>query len=172
MRKLSNQRYRVLVVVLALATATVTFSRSHADTGTKGAASDRVDGTSARLWPYRTLAELAYEASIRGDFAATNKLAKVLEATWDAAEGAGGDDSVRKLDENLYGGLDRAMDAFLKAIARPAKDSIALDALKAAYAKYEEQLRQGDIQLIAIEGGRHPENRDFYKRLTEQVRSE
>src|SRR5580700_1497322 len=53
-----------------------------------------VDDT--KMGPYRALAQLAYEASQKGEGPTAAKLARILERTWDKAEDYGGDMALSK----------------------------------------------------------------------------
>src|ERR1700757_3355742 len=70
-----------------------------------------VDNT--KMGPYRALAQIAYAASQKGDFATAATLAKILERTWDKGEDYGGDMALSKTNHALFEDADKAMDQFI-----------------------------------------------------------
>jgi hypothetical protein len=83
-----------------------------------------VDNT--KMGPYRALAQVAYAASQKGEYATAAALAKALERTWDKAQDYGGDMALFKTNHALF-----------EDIADPA-------GVKTAYNAYLEKLKQAD----------------------------
>jgi hypothetical protein len=93
---------------------------------------------------YRALAELSFQAFKKGDVATAAELSRVLERTWDGAEGGGGDRSLGKTNDSLFEQIDDAMDAFIKPIINHAKQTPDEAAVETAYHAYLDKLKQGD----------------------------
>jgi hypothetical protein len=66
-----------------------------------------------KMGPYRALAQVAYAASQKGEYATAAALAKVLERTWDKGEDYGGDIALSKTNHALFEDIDKAMDQFV-----------------------------------------------------------
>lgn len=101
-----------------------------------------VDNTN--MGAYRALAQLTFQAFHNGDNATAAELARVLERTWDGAEGGGGDHSLGKTNKDAFGQIDHAMDVFIKPIIRYAAKAPDPSSVEAAYNDYLEKLKQGD----------------------------
>lgn len=101
-----------------------------------------VDNT--KMGPYRALAQLAYAASQRGDFAAAATIAKVLERTWDKAEDYGGDTALSKTNHAVFEQIDKAMDQFISIFLDHPASAPDPAKLKAAYSQYLEKLKLAD----------------------------
>lgn len=97
-----------------------------------------------RTGPYRALAQLSFQAFQKGDLAMAAELARILERTWDAAEGKGGEQSLIKTDKALFENLDRAMDVFIKPILAYATKTPDPAAVEAAYKDFKEGLKRAD----------------------------
>ena len=101
-----------------------------------------VDNT--KMGPYRALAQLAYAASQKGDYAGAATLAKIIERTWDKAEDYGGDTALSKTNHALFEQIDKAMDQFISLfLDHPATGSDPAK-LKSAYSQYLEKLKLAD----------------------------
>jgi hypothetical protein len=64
------------------------------------------------LFWLKPLAQVAYAASQKGEYATAATLAKVLERTWDNGEDYGGDMALSKTNHALFEDIDKAMDQF------------------------------------------------------------
>jgi hypothetical protein len=98
-----------------------------------------VDDT--KMGPYRALAQLAYEASQKGEAPTAAKLARILERTWDKAEDYGGDMALSKTNHALFEQIDKAMDQFITLLqhANPERNAVS-----SAYSAYLEKLKLAD----------------------------
>jgi hypothetical protein len=100
-----------------------------------------VDDT--KMGPYRALAQLAFEASQKGESAMAAKLARILERTWDKAEDYGGDTALAKTNHAMFEQIDKAMDQFItllqKTSAPPERSTV-----QTAYTFYLEKLKLAD----------------------------
>jgi hypothetical protein len=101
-----------------------------------------VDNT--KMGPYRALAQLAYAASQKGDYAGAATLAKILERTWDKAEDYGGDTALSKTNHAIYEQVDKAMDQFIALFLDHPSSAPDAAKLKAAYTLYLEKLKLAD----------------------------
>jgi hypothetical protein len=101
-----------------------------------------VDNTS--MGAYRALAQLSYQAFKNGDNATAAELARVLERTWDGAEGGGGDHSLGKTNKDAFDRIDKAMDVFIKPIIRYQAKAPDPAAVEGAYHDYLDKLKQGE----------------------------
>jgi hypothetical protein len=101
-----------------------------------------VDNT--KMGAYRALAQLSLRAFQKGDSATASELARILERTWDAAEGGGSDASLVKTNKDLFGRIDHAMDVFIEPIMDYATNAPDPAAVQVAYNKFLDILRQGD----------------------------
>ena len=97
-----------------------------------------------KMGPYRALAQLAYAASQRGDYASAATLAVILERTWDKAEDYGGDTALSKTNHALFDQIDKAMDQFIAVFLDHPTSAPDATKLKAAYALYLEKLKLAD----------------------------
>jgi len=97
-----------------------------------------------KMGPYRALAQLAYAASQRGDYASAATLAEILERTWDKAEDYGGDTALSKTNHALFDQIDKAMDQFIAVFLDHPTSAPDATKLKAAYALYLEKLKLAD----------------------------
>jgi hypothetical protein len=98
-----------------------------------------VDDT--KMGPYRALAQLAYEASQKGEGPTAAKLARVLERTWDKAEDYGGDMALSKTNHTLFEQIDKAMDQFITLLQHASPER---NAVQSAYNAYLEKLKLAD----------------------------
>ncbi len=78
-----------LAVFLSVALTPISVPQERKNPQTAG-----VDNT--KMGSYRALAQVAYAASQKGEYATAATLAKVLERTWDKAEDYGGDMALSK----------------------------------------------------------------------------
>ena len=101
-----------------------------------------VDNT--RMGAYRALAQLSLLAFQKGDSATAAELVRILERTWDAAEGGGGDHSLGKTKQDLFGQIDHAMDMFIDPIMNYAAKAPDPTAVQAAYNEFLDRLKQAD----------------------------
>jgi hypothetical protein len=97
-----------------------------------------------KMGPYRALAQLAYAASQRGDYASAATLAVILERTWDKAEDYGGDTALSKTNHALFDQIDKAMDSFIAVFLDHPTSAPDAAKLKSAYTAYLEKLKLGD----------------------------
>ena len=97
-----------------------------------------------KMGPYRALAQLAYAASQKGDYANAATLAVILERTWDKAEDYGGDTALSKTNHALFDQIDKAMDQFIAVFLDHPTSAPEATKLKAAYSLYLEKLKMGD----------------------------
>ena len=101
-----------------------------------------VDNT--KMGPYRALAQLAYAASQKGDYAGAATLAKILERTWDKAEDYGGDTALSKTNHALFDQIDKAMDQFISLFLEHLAGPPDAAKVKSAYTQYLEKLKLAD----------------------------
>jgi hypothetical protein len=101
-----------------------------------------VDDT--KMGAYRALAQLAHQDFQKGNLALAAEHARILERSWDQAEGGGGDKSLAKSNNNLFVEIDRAMDVFIKPIMNYANKSPEAASVEAAYRDLMERLNQAD----------------------------
>jgi hypothetical protein len=97
-----------------------------------------------KMGPYRALAQLAYAASQKGDYASAATLAAILERTWDKAEDYGGDTALSKTNHALFDQVDKAMDQFIAVFLDHPTSAPDAAKLKAVYALYLEKLKLAD----------------------------
>ena len=97
-----------------------------------------------KMGPYRALAQLAYAASQKGDYANAATLAVILERTWDKAEDYGGDTALSKTNHALFDQIDKAMDSFIAVFLDHPTSAPDAAKLKSAYTAYLEKLKLGD----------------------------
>ncbi len=101
-----------------------------------------VDDT--KMGAYRALAQLSFQAFKRGDGATAAELARILERTWDAAEGGSGDGSLIKTKKDLFVEIDKAMDVFIKPVMQYATKAPDPAAVQAAYDDFLKKLKRGE----------------------------
>jgi hypothetical protein len=128
--------YFLSLLVLALLFA------SSAAAQTKAPQSAGVDNT--KMGPYRALATLAFNASLKGDNATAATLAKILERTWDKSEDYGGDTALSKTNKKLFDEVDKAMDQFVGLLVDHPTSAPDPARLRAAYTNYLDKLKQAD----------------------------
>jgi len=109
---------------------------------TKAPQSAGVDNT--KMGPYRALATLAFNASLKGDNATAATLAKILERTWDKSEDYGGDTALSKTNKKLFDEIDKAMDQFVGLLVEHPNAAPDPARLRAAYTNYLDKLKQAD----------------------------
>ena len=97
-----------------------------------------------KMGPYRALAQLAYAASQKGDYANAATLAVILERTWDKAEDYGGDTALSKTNHALFDQIDKAMDQFIAVFLDHPTSAPDAAKLKTSYALYLEKLKLAD----------------------------
>ena len=97
-----------------------------------------------KMGPYRALAQLAYAASQKGDYANAATLAAILERTWDKAEDYGGDTALSKTNHALFDQIDKAMDQFIAVFLDHPTSAPDAAKLKAVYTLYLEKLKLAD----------------------------
>jgi hypothetical protein len=95
-----------LAIFLSAALTSISVAQERKNPQTAG-----VDNT--KIGPYRSLAQVAYAASQKGEYATAAALAKVLERTWDKGEDYGGDIALSKTNHALFEDIDKAMDQFV-----------------------------------------------------------
>jgi tetratricopeptide (TPR) repeat protein len=101
-------------------------------------AKDAFAKTRTELGAYQFLAGLAREAFNNGDHVKAVQLAIVLEHFWD------GSPTTRDIGKNSHGtyeAIDKSMDAFIDALAKPKTDGSASTNVEAAYQKYTSNLQ-------------------------------
>jgi hypothetical protein len=130
-----------MALFLGMALATV-LSASCMAQGKAATQTAGVDNT--KMGAYRALAELSFEAFQKGDNAKASELARILERTWDSAEGGGGDRSLGKTNKDLFEQADKAMDVFIDPIMNHATKAPDPATVKAAYNDFLDKLKQGD----------------------------
>ena len=123
-----------LVIVLILAHSVPAQTKAPQTAG--------VDNT--KMGPYRALATLAFNASLKGDNSTAATLAKILERTWDKSEDYGGDTALSKTNKKLFDEIDKAMDQFVSLLADHPTAAPDPARLRAAYTNYLEKLKQAD----------------------------
>jgi hypothetical protein len=140
-RSLAKNCGRLLMItacwVLAGALCSTSVAQDKKVTQTAG-----VDNTS--MGAYRALAQLSFQAFKNGDNVTAAELARVLERTWDGAEGGGGDHSLGKTNKDAFDEIDKAMDVFIKPIIRYQAKAPDAAAVEAAYHDYLDKLKQGE----------------------------
>jgi hypothetical protein len=97
-----------------------------------------------KMWPYKALAQLSYEAFEKGENAKAAELAHVLERVWDKSEDYGGETALSKTNADLFKKIDSAMDEFINPIMDYAKKAPDKAKVKAAYNGYLEKLKLAD----------------------------
>ena len=118
------------------------FSPNSALAQTKAPQTAGVDNT--KMGPYRALATLAFNASLKGDNSTAATLAKILERTWDKSEDYGGDTALSKTNKKLFDEVDKAMDQFVSLLVDHPTTAPDPARLRAAYSNYLEKLKQAD----------------------------
>jgi hypothetical protein len=109
---------------------------------TKAPQTAGVDNT--KMGPYRALATLAFNASLKGDNATAATLAKILERTWDKSEDYGGDTALSKTNKKLFDEIDKAMDQLVSLLVDHPTSAPDPARLRAAYTNYLDKLKQAD----------------------------
>jgi hypothetical protein len=97
-----------------------------------------------KMGPYRALAQLAYAASQKGDYANAATLAVILERTWDKAEDYGGDTALSKTNHALFDQIDKAMDSFIAVFLEHPTSAPDAAKVKTVYTLYLEKLKLAD----------------------------
>ena len=118
------------------------FSANSAAAQTKAPQTAGVDNT--KMGPYRALATLAFNASLKGDNATAATLAKILERTWDKSEDYGGDTALSKTNKKLFDDIDKAMDQFVSLLVDHPTSAPDPARLRAAFTNYLDKLKAGD----------------------------
>lgn len=108
----------------------------------KGSQSAGVDNN--KMGPYRALAQLAFNASQKGDNATAATLAKILERTWDKSEDYGGDTALSKTNKQAFNEIDKAMDEFVMLFLERSNAAPDPARVRTAYNNYIEKLKLGD----------------------------
>jgi hypothetical protein len=126
-----------VAMLLSLALASFSVAQDRKNSQTAG-----VDNT--KMGPYRALAQLAYTASQKGDYATAATLAKVLERTWDKGEDYGGDTALSKTNHARFEEIDKAMDQFLNMLVERTTPAVDPARLRTAYNSYLEKLKLAD----------------------------
>lgn len=99
----------------------------------------------SRMWAYRTLADLSFEAFQKGDRESAGKLARVLERTWDQGELRNSSDgSFCKSHRSICLTIDQALDAFIAPILGQTGNASDIAEVKAAYRDFQEKLKRAD----------------------------
>jgi len=109
---------------------------------TKAPQTAGVDNT--KMGPYRALANLAFNFSLKGDNATAATLAKILERTWDKSEDYGGDTALSKTNKALFEDIDKAMDQFVSLLIEHPTSAPDPARVRAAYTNYIDKLKQAD----------------------------
>lgn len=134
MNSFIHKRFVLLVSLLAFqlfCAATIAWSQGQNPAHTKTAG---VDNT--RMGAYRALAELACEASTKGDNPAAAKLARILERTWDRGEEGDGDNALERRNPELFKQVDALMDSFIKPLIAYEKQPPDHDKVNAAFKEF------------------------------------
>ena len=97
-----------------------------------------------KMGPYRALAQLAFNASQKGENATAATLAKILERTWDKSEDYGGDMALSKTNKQVFEEIDKTMDAFVSLLIEHANSAPDAARVKATYIAYIEKLKLAD----------------------------
>ena len=118
------------------------FSPHSALAQTKAPQTAGVDNT--KMGPYRALATLAFNASLKGDNPTAATLAKILERTWDKSEDYGGDTALSKTNKKLFDEIDKAMDQFVSLLVDHPTTAPDPARLRAAYSNYLDKLKQAE----------------------------
>ena len=108
----------------------------------KGSQTAGVDNN--KMGPYRALAQLAFNASQKGDNATAATLAKILERTWDKSEDYGGDTALSKTNKALFDEIDKAMDSFVSQLIEHPNSAPDAARVKTTFTAYLEKLKQAD----------------------------
>jgi hypothetical protein len=132
-------RFAGILLFGCLATVLAT---SPAVAQSKGSQTAGVDNN--KMGPYRALAQLAFNASQKGDNATAATLAKILERTWDKSEDYGGDTALSKTNKQLFDEIDKAMDSFVSLLIEHANSAPEAARVKSTYTAYLEKLKQAD----------------------------
>jgi hypothetical protein len=127
-----------LLSVLVLALLFANFAAAQ----TKAPQTAGVDNT--KMGPYRALATLAFNASLKGDNTTAATLAKILERTWDKSEDYGGDTALSKTNKKLFDEIDKAMDQLVSLLVDHPTSAPDPARLRAAYTNYLDKLKQAD----------------------------
>src|SRR5580700_4856160 len=123
-----------LAIFLTVALSALSAAQERKNPQTAG-----VDNT--KMGPYRALAQVAYAASQKGDYATAATLAKVLERTWDKGEDYGGDMALSKTNHALFEEIDKAMDQFITLLQHASPER---NAVQSTYNTYLEKLKLAD----------------------------
>ena len=126
-----------LAIFLTVALSALSVAQERKNPQTVG-----VDNT--KMGAYRALAQVAYAASQKGDYATAATLAKVLERTWDKGEDYGGDMALSKTNHALFEEIDKAMDQFVILLIDHPTSAADPARVKTAYNSYLEKLKQAD----------------------------
>src|SRR6266481_5650040 len=140
---LRSQRFHALAMTAsAIAVLVCSFATPLSAQERRAPQTAGVDKT--KMGPYRALAQLAYAASQKGDYANAATLAVILERTWDKAEDYGGDTALSKTNHALFDQIDKAMDQFIAVFMDHPTSAPEAAKLKGAYTLYLEKLRLAD----------------------------
>ena len=126
-----------LAIFLSAALTSISVAQERKNPQTAG-----VDNT--KMGPYRALAQVAYAASQKGEYATAAALAKVLERTWDKGEDYGGDMALSKTNHALFEDIDKAMDQFVSLLMDHTTSAADPARVKTAYNAYLEKLKLAD----------------------------
>jgi hypothetical protein len=141
LRSSGSLRRNIFVIVVAfcllLALISICAAQEHKNSQTAG-----VDNT--KMGPYRALAQLAFAAEQKADYATAATLAKVLERTWDKGEDYGGDTALSKTNRTRFEEIDKAMDVYITLLLDHPTSAADPAKLKAAYNAYLEKLKLAD----------------------------
>lgn len=133
---------RNFVLPFLLALLLVLCFANSAAAQTKAPQTAGVDNT--KMGPYRALANLAFNASQKGDNATAATLAKILERTWDKSEDYGGDTALSKTNKKLFDDIDKAMDQFVSLLVDHPTSAPDPARVRAAFTNYLDKLKAGD----------------------------
>ena len=101
-----------------------------------------VDPDAGKMGTYRTLAQLAFEASIENHAAQAGVLARILEKVWDRGEG-----DLRKSSPEVWSKIDKSMDGFVKPLiseGASANGKVSSALLSKLYQQYLSDLATAD----------------------------
>ena len=126
-----------LAVFLSVALTPISVPQERKNPQTAG-----VDNT--KMGPYRALAQVAYAASQKGEYATAAALAKVLERTWEKGEDYGGDMALSKTNHALFQDIDKATDQFVTLLMDHRTSAADPARVKTAYNAYLEKLKLAD----------------------------
>jgi hypothetical protein len=91
------------------------------------------------MGPYRAIAQLAFRALQKKNYADAATLVRILEMTWDK-----GESNLAKNNKQLFEEIDAAMDAFIKPILAYKRRPPDLNRVHSTYTEYLRKLELAD----------------------------